>query len=151
MLSYALVACGLFILFAMVRLRFWPGMRKENPRSMCFRISGLPPSWSQGDVLGALCAIDPSLISQKNLRLSLYPSVGCGAPTQTALLNLDSGTEKLQLRHHLTVPESGAVLTIDSHFHDLTPLNAPEGKVIAELVVAHAYQSRFQMLILYLL
>jgi hypothetical protein len=108
----------------------------SNPRPKCFRISGLPLSWSENDLFDALHAIDPSLTDQ-NYRPSLYPA--CVSSTQTALLNLDPCTELLQQHNHLPVSDSAsrgaALLTIDSHFYNLTPLNVPVGEVVAELAV----------------
>jgi len=105
----------------------------------CFRISGLPSSWSANDLFEALHAIDPSLTRQ-NYRPSLYPA--CYNSTQIALLNLDPSTEHLQRHKHLQVSESAsrtvALLTIDSQFYNLTPLNVPEGEVVAELVAVRA-------------
>ncbi|KAF8249183.1 hypothetical protein K440DRAFT_660436 [Wilcoxina mikolae CBS 423.85] len=108
----------------------------SNLRPKYFRISGLPSSWSENDLFDALHAIDHSLTDQE-YRPSIYPS--CCNSTQTALLNLDPCTEHLQHRNHLQISESAsraaALLTIDSHFYNLTPLNVPKGEVVAELVV----------------
>jgi len=111
----------------------------------CFRISGIPPCWSEDDLLNALHTIDPSLTRQ-NCRSSVYP--GCSDATQTALLNLVSSTEHLERHKHLQVPQSdnriGALLTIDSHFYNLTPLNVPKGEVVAELVLSCACEVTFR-------
>jgi hypothetical protein len=107
-----------------------------NPRQTCFRISGIPLSWSENDLFDVLHTIDPFLTRQ-DYRPSLYPA--CYRSTQTALLNLDPRTEYLQRDHYMRVSESGsrvaAHLTIDSHFYNLTPLNAPVREVVAELAV----------------
>jgi len=101
----------------------------------CFRISGIPLSWSENDLFDALHIVDQSLTHQ-NYRPSLYPS--CYDSTQTALLDLDPSTELLQRHNHLPLPESAsrtaALLAIDSQFYNLTPLNVPRGEVVAELV-----------------
>ncbi|KAF8241219.1 hypothetical protein K440DRAFT_665405, partial [Wilcoxina mikolae CBS 423.85] len=119
----------------------------SNPRPKCFRISGLPLSWSENDLFNALHAIDPSLTRQ-DFRPSLNPS--CYNSTQTALLNLDPCTEHLQRHSHLKVSESAsrtaALLMIDSHFYNLTPLNVPEGEVVADVIAVtglagHAFGS----------
>jgi len=108
----------------------------SNSRPKCFRISGVPSTWSENDLLDALHSADTSLTSQ-DYRPSLYPA--CCGITQTALLNIDIYTEHLQSQSHLQVSESdsrtAALLTIDSHFYNLTPLNVPSGEVVAELVV----------------
>ena len=107
----------------------------SNPRLKCFRISGLPSSWGENDLFDALHAIDPCLTRQ-DYQPSLNPS--CYSSTQTALLNMDR-TEHFQHRNHVQVSESvsrsAPLLTIDSHFYNLTPLNVPEGEVVAELVI----------------
>jgi hypothetical protein len=107
-----------------------------NSPPKCFRISGVPSSWNENDVFDALHIIDPSLTHQ-NFRSSLYP--GCSGSTQVALLNSDSGTKHFECYKYLKVPESTnrtVVLTIDSDFFNLTPLNIPEGEIVAELVLA---------------
>jgi hypothetical protein len=111
----------------------------SNQQPKCFRISGVPLTWSADDLFDAILAIDPSLAHQ-NYRPSLYPA--CCSSTQTALLNLDPCTEHLQQQNHLqvsaTASRTAALLTIDSHFYNLTPLNVPEGEVVAELVDFYA-------------
>jgi hypothetical protein len=109
----------------------------EKPRSKCFRISGIPSSWRTDDIFRALQSIDPSLEFQ-NHQLSLYPA--CVGSKKIALIQLNS-SEDCQ---YLPIPESTSntvVLTIDSQFHDLTPLNIPTGDVIAELVSTHICRS----------
>ena len=105
-------------------------------RPKCFRISGLPSSWSEIHLFDALHEIDQSL-TRHNYRPSLYPS--CYGSTQTALLNLDPCTVYLQSRNHFPIPKLASrtadVLTIDSDFYNLTPLNILTGEVVAELVV----------------
>jgi hypothetical protein len=117
----------------------------EKPPSKCFRISGIPSTWNEDDIFRALHSIDPSLNDQKR-PLWVYP--GCFGSTRIALLQLNSSAE----HQHLSIPESAdrtsAVLTIDCHFHDLTPLNSPKGEVIAEFVPIHDCPSYMQMLIL---
>jgi len=125
-------------------------LTSSNPRPKCFRISGLPSSWTEDNLFDALHDIDPSLTRQK-FRPSLYPAcvswvpLPGGFPTdrhakQTALLNLDASSEHLHSRTHLSVSESAsrtaAVLKIDCDFYNLTPLNVPKGDIVAELVFA---------------
>jgi hypothetical protein len=120
----------------------------SNPRPKCFRISGVPSTWSEDDLFDALLTIDPSLARQ-NYRPSLYPA--CCSSTQIALLNLGPCTQHLHQQNHLLVSESAdrtaALLTIDSHFSNLTPLNVPEGEVVAELVFVYACRKYIQTLI----
>ncbi|KAF8533302.1 hypothetical protein BDD12DRAFT_984533 [Trichophaea hybrida] len=118
----------------------------SNQVPKCFRISGVPSSWNEDDLFDALHAIVPSLMHQK-FRPSLYP--GCCGSTKIALLNLDSGTKHLERHKYLPVPESTSrpgVLTIDSDFYNLTPLNLPEGEIIADVIAVtglagHAFGS----------
>ena len=109
-----------------------------SSRTKCFRISGIPHDWEKDDLLGALQAIDPDLRNQKP-QLSLYPA--CRGPRQTALFELDTTKYFQSLSPNepnyarVSPPNKNeVVLTIDSHFYDLTPLNAPDKQIIAELV-----------------
>ncbi|KAF8539827.1 hypothetical protein BDD12DRAFT_909826 [Trichophaea hybrida] len=122
-------------------------LTSSTPRPKCFRISGLPLSWTEDDLFDALHEIDPSLTRQ-DYRPSLYPA--CCNSTQTALLNVEPCTELLQRRNHLQVSESArrtaAILTIDSQFYNLTPLNVPVGEVVADVIAVtglagHAFGS----------
>jgi len=104
---------------------------------MCFRIANIPSTWSQDDLLNSLKKIDSSLDSN-GYELSLFPA--CQGSSQTALLNFDSCTEYFQRLkpndfNNLKVPNGAGMvwLTIDCHFYDLTPLNSPGEKTIAEL------------------
>lgn len=108
----------------------------SNVRPQYFRISGLPLSWSANDLFDVLHAIDPSL-TDPDYRPSLFPA--CCSSTQTTLITLGPCIEHLQRYNYVLVPESAsrtaALLTIDSHFYNLTPLNVPVGEVVAELAV----------------
>ena len=106
----------------------------------CFRISGIPQDWKEDDLRGALQTIDPDLRNQKS-QLSLYPA--CCGSSQTALLELDPtkyfqslGPNESTYKHVFPASKTDAVLTIDSHFYDLTPLNTPDKQIIAELVAS---------------
>jgi len=99
----------------------------------CFRITNVPTNWDMDALLGALHNIDPSLKDRK-FQLSLFP--GCYDLTQTALLNLSTCTEYFQ---SLKSNESNykqaldeTLLVIDDHFYEMTPLNVPEGEIVAE-------------------
>jgi hypothetical protein len=111
-----------------------------NSRTKCFRISGIPQDWEEDDLLGALQTIDPELQNQKS-QLSLYPA--CSGSSQTALLELDPTKYFQNLRLNESTytsifpgSKTEAVLTIDSHFYGLTPLNTPNKQIIAELVAS---------------
>jgi len=127
-------------------------LTSSNPGPKCFRISGLPSSWTEDNLFDALHDIDPSLTRQE-FGPSLYPACVSWAPLpggfptdrptkQTALLNLNVSNEHLHSRTHLSVSElasrTAAVLKIDSDFYNLTPLNVPKGDIVAELVFACA-------------
>jgi hypothetical protein len=109
-----------------------------SSRTKCFRISGIPQDWKEDDLLGALQNIDPDLRNQES-QLSLYPA--CCGSSQTALLELDTTKyfESLGPNESYTrisqpsKTEAARVLTIDSDFYGLTPLNTPDKQIIAEL------------------
>ncbi|KAF8540115.1 hypothetical protein BDD12DRAFT_777518, partial [Trichophaea hybrida] len=118
-----------------------------NAGPKCFRISNVPLNWNEDMVHATLETIDP-FIADGNPRLSLYPCL-YSTQTQTALLNLGTCTEYFQ---HLQPNDFKYVaieddhLVIDSHFYELTPLNSPEGSVIADVVAVtglagHAFGS----------
>jgi hypothetical protein len=104
---------------------------------MCVRISKVPKDWSAADLLDALQVTDPSL-KDTNHNISLYPA--CNGDTQTALLSLDTrgktfkGLEPNKVTHVLVNAASGSAidLEIDYRFYGLTPLNVPEGEIVAE-------------------
>jgi hypothetical protein len=104
-------------------------------RTKCFRISGIPQDWEEDDLLGALHTIDPDLRNQKS-QLSLYPA--CCGSSQTALFELDPTKyfQSLGPNESTYTCTTEAVLAIDSHFYDLTPLNTPDEQIIAELVAS---------------
>jgi hypothetical protein len=105
-------------------------------KTKCFRISGIPQDWKEDDLLGALQTIDPDLQNQES-QLSLYPA--CCGSSQTALLELDTTKYFQSLGpnesyERISPPsKTQAVLTIDSDFYGLTPLNTPDKQIIAEL------------------
>jgi hypothetical protein len=119
-----------------------------GPKPKCFRISGVPPNWSKGDLLAALQDIDPSLNGQ-NHQLSLY--LACCGPTQTALLYLYTCTKYFQnlkpnednYAKTNKVNGTDVVLVLDCHFYDLTPLNNPKSEIVAELVESFPTESIF--------
>jgi hypothetical protein len=104
-----------------------------DARPKCFRIANVPTNWDKDVLLGALHTIDPFLKDRK-FQLSLFP--GCYDLTQTALLNLSTCTEYFQSlksnESNYKQATDGTLLVIDDHFYDMTPLNVPEGEIIAE-------------------
>jgi len=109
-----------------------------NPRPKCFRIGNIPSTWSEDNLLNSLKEIDPSLdrIRSNEYQLSLFPA--CQGTSKTAVLNLKTCTpyfEQLEPNDsNYRETSDGTFLVIDSHFHDLTPMNSPEGEIVAEFV-----------------
>jgi hypothetical protein len=102
-----------------------------------FRISGIPGGWTEHDVVGALKSFEPTIIDDdQRPRLSVYPA--CSDVTQTGLLKLENCFELLKevksdnIQLELSVEEKDAIVDIDGHFYDLTPLNTPGNECIAE-------------------
>jgi len=101
---------------------------------VCFRISNVPSTWNEGELLQAIQSSDYSLdLAAGQYQLSFYPA--CSGSSQTALLNLQcpgclwnlqSNKDKLIRR------EGGSDIVMDRHFYGLTPLNTPEGQIVAE-------------------
>jgi hypothetical protein len=118
-----------------------PSSRAPTPsthkllKPMCFRISNVPPKWSREDLLIRLKSVDDSFDLSATDRLSLYPA--CSGRSQVALLNLMECSKYFQQldphRPHLI--RGNPDLTVDSNFYGLTPLNSPEGDIIAEFVM----------------
>jgi len=110
----------------------------------CIRVANVPLTWSKEDVYQVLDDIDRPFKGHKH-QLSLFPA--CSGATQTALLNVEICTKFFRCippnsYYYLEVPATSTSaevhLVIDYHFHDLTPLNTPEGKIVAELVLPSA-------------
>lgn len=104
----------------------------------CWRIQNVPEEWSEDQLLVNLQTLDRSLENLEAHRLSLYPAYA--GKTQTALLNLEATPKFLQglnpnQYHSVTIHGSKTEvdLSIDCHFHGLTPLNNPKGDHIIEL------------------
>jgi hypothetical protein len=102
-----------------------------------FRISGIPAGWTEVGVVGALKSLEPTVVhGDQHLGLSLYPA--CAGLTQTGLLKLENCLEFLeklksgQITLELSVESESAIVDIDCHFHDLTPLNTPGNELTAE-------------------
>jgi hypothetical protein len=123
--------------------------RNSTPPPMCYRISSIPCSWNENDLFNALHASDLSLTRQ-GYQLSLYPACYtlhpvCYTDTKTALLILDPCVEHLQYPKHVLVSNGTICLTIDSDFYSLTPLNVPEGEIVAELVLTTTAKAMYNI------
>ncbi|KAF8241752.1 hypothetical protein K440DRAFT_621749 [Wilcoxina mikolae CBS 423.85] len=120
-----------------------------GPGPKCFRISNVPPTWNEQDLLVYLESLDCSLVglATSNTRLSLYPA--CFGSCKVALLNMTDCPEyfqSLSQNEYHSVRQADSDLVIDSHFYDLTPLNTPEGDIVADVVAVmglagHAFGS----------
>lgn len=111
-------------------------------RPICWRIGGIPLEWSRDDLVRHLQAFDESLQKLEGHWLSLFPAYS--GNTQTALLNLElplqyfqnlnsDETTAITIRHLSKEGEKIEVdLSIDCHFHGLTPVNTPTGDNIIE-------------------
>ncbi|KAI5836934.1 hypothetical protein DFP73DRAFT_620676 [Morchella snyderi] len=125
-------------------------------RPICWRIGGIPLEWSRDDLVKHLQAFDESLQKLEEHWLSLFPAYS--GNTQTALLNLElplqyfqnlnsDETTAITIRHLSKEGEQIEVdLSIDCHFHGLTPVNTPTGDNIIDVVAVtgfsgHAYGS----------
>lgn len=106
---------------------------------ICFRICGIPSGWNKGDLEEALRKIYPKLDSQSSQLSALFPA--CRESSQTALLTVYRRLEGYilpglakEIYHSFQANGRGndASLRFDKHFHDLTPINVPEGPISAE-------------------
>jgi hypothetical protein len=100
-------------------------------------MSGIPPSWTEDDVLNTLKSVDASkTLEIQKCHITLYPA--CYGSFQTGLLNTDSSLESFgeinedRIRLEFSTQDTVLDLFIDRHFYDLTPLNTPRNDVIAE-------------------
>ena len=108
---------------------------KHKLAPACFRISNVPPTWNERNLLQAIRSSDdsPDLASTAQYRLSFYPA--CSGSRQTALLNLQSPGCQWNLQSNedkLIRGEDDSDIVMDRHFRGLTPLNTPEGEIVAE-------------------
>jgi len=114
---------------------------------MCFRISNVPRMWSEDELLQVFQSFDDSLdLATGQYRLSLYPA--CCGPSQTALLNLQCPGNSWDLKPNKDqlIGRGDLDLVMDRHFYGLTPLNTPEGEIVADVVAVtglagHAFGS----------
>jgi hypothetical protein len=114
-----------------------PTRAQGTSEQSVFRISGIPLSWTEDDVLNALKSTDASgTFEVQNCHITLYPA--CYGSFQTGLFNTDSSLESFGaingdgVRLELSIQDTVLDLFIDRHFYDLTPLNTPENDVFAE-------------------
>jgi hypothetical protein len=101
---------------------------------MCFRVSDIPDGWSEEDLRRALKTLDPSL-DDDHYDASLYPA--CHGSRQVAIIKTYQATEYLKgissdKTHFNRIGRK--TLSIDRHFHGLTPLNTPPKDVDAEYI-----------------
>jgi hypothetical protein len=117
------------------RVPHGPETRAQGiPEQIVFRISGVPLTWTEDDVLNALKSVDKSrTLEVQKCHVTLYPA--CCGPFQIGLLNMGSSlksfcddSSKLELQTQDTVQ----YLFIDRHFYGLTPLNTPGNDVYVE-------------------
>jgi hypothetical protein len=109
----------------------------NTPRTRrCFRISDIPNTWGKDQLVQALKAEQPGL-DEEQVQLFLYQS--CNGTGQTAVLYLTKCSKyfcetSAEETTFLTLPSEGSTVTVsvDSHFHDLAPLNSPRSPIIAE-------------------
>ena len=104
----------------------------------CFRISNIPSTWDEQELLHHLKSVDSSLecLTTSATRLSLYPA--CSGFSKVALLNMMEIPEYFQSipqNGYKLLPQPHSDLIIDNHFYDLTPLNTLKGDIIAESVI----------------
>jgi hypothetical protein len=102
-----------------------------------FRISGIPAGWTEVGVVNALKSLEPTIIhDDQRPHLTLYPA--CSGLTQTGLLKLENGLKFLEkvepdkIQLGISVGTEDAIVDVDGHFCDLTPLNTLGNDHIAE-------------------
>jgi hypothetical protein len=101
--------------------------------AVCFRISNVPPTWNEAELLQAFQTSDDSLdFTTGQYRLSFHPA--CSGSSQTALLNLQCPgcSWNIQSNEDKLIRSGGSDIVMDRHFYGLTPLNTPEGEIVAE-------------------
>jgi hypothetical protein len=111
-----------------------PPKAQEASGPNLIRIAGVPQDWTEEDVLNGLLAVEPTRILQdQESDLTLYPD--CSGAGQTGLLNCTGLIEYIKpegIPLEIAKQDSKETLVLDSHFHDLTPLNTPGNDILAE-------------------
>jgi hypothetical protein len=105
---------------------------KSQP-AVCFRISNVPPMWNEAELLQAFQSSNDSFdLATSQYRLSLYPA--CSGSSQTAILILQCPERSwnIQSNQNKLIRREGKDIVMDRHFYGLTPLNTPEGEIVAE-------------------
>jgi hypothetical protein len=113
-----------------------PSTPTDTSPTRYFRISNIPSTWSKDHLVTVIKKQDPG-IDEKTVKVSLYPS--CNGTGQTALFHLGKRSALVQNMQteettYFTISSEGSpvIISIDSHFYDLTPLNTPGNRIIAE-------------------
>jgi len=108
---------------------YGPPLSVSTPEALCFRVGDVPLDWNGTKLLDTIYQVDPLLRNHKHFRLSLSQS----GSTQTALLIFEGACTEYfgsigcnESRHTPTD------LMIDRHFHGMTVLYTPPGKIAVE-------------------
>ncbi|KAF8248450.1 hypothetical protein K440DRAFT_254380 [Wilcoxina mikolae CBS 423.85] len=129
------------------------------PKWKFWRITNVPSTWNEDILLQKLQKAGRSLelLSQTNCRRWLFPA--CSGNTKTALVTTSENLEFFQhigddKSEHIKIlddstngkDQTEVYLEVDCHFYDLTPLNTPEGDIVADVVAVtglagHAFGS----------
>jgi len=97
-----------------------------------YRITGIPPSWENSDLVEALQGTFSALPEAYSLTLQV--AAGFSDGTQTAILKVhpDNGLELTSLPGQNIPNSEGSNLYISKDFSGLTPLNTPRPGALAE-------------------
>lgn len=107
-----------------------PALRQPT---VCFRISNVPSTWGKDELVEAIQSLDEPLSVSADYTLSLHPA--CHGSSQTALLELErlpNHLSSLRTNESKRIGREDLDLVVDRHFYGLTPLNTPEGGIVAE-------------------
>jgi hypothetical protein len=117
------------------------GSTSSTGRLYPVRVSGIPRSWNRNVVQAALkaCELAPKA-DDDSFSDSLHLFDACYGTGQVALCEVDSSApivQQISSRNGLyrRITLSGverAQLKFDTRFYDMTPLNSPQGDVVAE-------------------
>jgi hypothetical protein len=117
------------------------GSISSSHSSLCFRITNIPHSWREDNLLRSLRNFDSSFDGWNTKRdeISLYPA--CYGSSKVALLNIQSSIDFLQrigpsdekiIETYQEDSGDRTELVIERRFYGLTPLNDPCGRIFAE-------------------